>query len=557
MTTTIPNILGQPTWEIQDSSDEVSEFVVTTNTTLNKPEVSFSVNFTNTKPVYISVINSPYGVGDTDAELKALFDPTIINNTGVNWSGFRIDLNDPESGTGGGLHPMWAHFHDASNSTILSGWPDPNTGVFPYSENEGYDEITHLTHTPVTGLSSLNGASELQLSGGIFAAGTSESWSDIGIHEMRMNSHFDIELTPIAVDDFSADTTTTGTAPVGGSAKGALEVPGDHDWFKVQLTAGVPYTIDLKGDPAGSGGLLLDPSMELFDSSSQLIASNNDAGNSLNSEIKYTPTTSGTYYIDAGSPMFEDFTGSYRVSVSDLAHDSDFNGDGYSDILLQNTNSVMEAGIREMDGITPIPGGSQTVDGGVFGPRLTEIGTGDFDGDGHADILWQATNGTASIWEMNGTQRIHEKALNPNSGPSWHAIGTGDFNGDGYSDILWQNDNGQSAVWEMNGTTPIGGGPVANPAGVVVNPGPSWKAIGTGDFNGDGFSDILLQNTSGQVSIWEMNGNTITGGQVKIPRGLSSILGRVGKPSGREISTATAFRTFFFKTRTATSRSGR
>ena len=55
----------------------------------------------------------------------------------------------------------------------------------------------------------------------------------------------------------------------------------------------------------------------------------------------------------------------------------------------------------------------------------------------------------------------------------------------------------------MNGNTMIGGGPVR------PNPGPSWQAIGTGDFNDDGLSDILLQNTSsGQVSIWEMNGNT-------------------------------------------------
>ena len=41
----------------------------------------------------------------------------------------------------------------------------------------------------------------------------------------------------------------------------------------------------------------------------------------------------------------------------------------------------------------------------------------------------------------------------------------------------------------MNGNTVIGGGLVG------PNPGPSWKAVGTGDFNDDGHSDILLQNT--------------------------------------------------------------
>jgi hypothetical protein len=48
---------------------------------------------------------------------------------------------------------------------------------------------------------------------------------------------------------------------------------------------------------------------------------------------------------------------------------------------------------------------------------------------------------------------------------------------------------------------------------LTINPGPSWHAIGTGDFNHDGLSDILFQNaSSGQVSIWEMNGASVTGG---------------------------------------------
>ena len=58
-----------------------------------------------------------------------------------------------------------------------------------------------------------------------------------------------------------------------------------------------------------------------------------------------------------------------------------------------------------------------------------------------------------------------------NPGPSWKAIGTGDFNDDGHSDILWQNTNGQAAIWEMNGTNVIG------EAAVGANPGPSWLAI--------------------------------------------------------------------------------
>jgi hypothetical protein len=73
---------------------------------------------------------------------------------------------------------------------------------------------------------------------------------------------------------------------------------------------------------------------------------------------------------------------------------------------------------------------------------------------------------------MNGNKLIGGGPVTPNPGLSWHAIGTGDFNGDGHSDILFQNTSGQASVWEMNGTTLVGGGAVS------PNPGSSWRAVG-------------------------------------------------------------------------------
>ncbi len=182
----------------------------------------------------------------------------------------------------------------------------------------------------------------------------------------------------------------------------------------------------------------------------------------------------------------------------------DFNGDLHSDLLWQNSNG--QASVWEMNGNTLIGGGAVSPNPG---PAWKAIGAGDFNDDGLADILWQNTStGQASIWEMNGNALLGGGAVNPNPGPSWRAVGTGDFNDDGRSDILWQNTNtGQASIWEMNGNTLNGGGPV------TPNPGPSWRAVGTGDFNDDGRSDILWQNTTtGQVSIWEMQGNNLIGG---------------------------------------------
>ena len=185
---------------------------------------------------------------------------------------------------------------------------------------------------------------------------------------------------------------------------------------------------------------------------------------------------------------------------------ADFFGGGSTDILWQNT-STGQASIWKMDVNTLIGGGPVSSNPG---PNWRAVGTGDFNHDGLSDILWQNTStGQASVWEMNGTSIIDGGPVSPNPGTAWKAIGTGDFNHDGNSDILWQNTStGQVSIWEMSGnTTLIGSGPVS------PNPGPSWHAIGTGDFTGDGFSDdILFQNTSGQVSVWEMDGTSLVGG---------------------------------------------
>ena len=134
------------------------------------------------------------------------------------------------------------------------------------------------------------------------------------------------------------------------------------------------------------------------------------------------------------------------------------------------------------------------------------VGQRDFNGDGKADLLWRDTSGNVAIWEMNGTA-----VLNPNSSfvgnvptPQWSIVGTGDFNADAKGDLLWQDTSGNVAIWEMNGTTVLN----QNSSFVANVPGP-WSIKGTGDFNGDGKTDILWQDSSGNVAIWEMNGTTI------------------------------------------------
>jgi len=48
-------------------------------------------------------------------------------------------------------------------------------------------------------------------------------------------------------------------------------------------------------------------------------------------------------------------------------------------------------------------------------------------------------------------------------------MGAGDYNNDGKSDILWQNSSGAVAIWEMNGTSVLA-------SATIANPGPTWHA---------------------------------------------------------------------------------
>ena len=122
-------------------------------------------------------------------------------------------------------------------------------------------------------------------------------------------------------DDYTADTGTTGTVEVGGSATGELESGGDRDWFAVELVAGRTYTIDLRGSGTNDG-TLGDPYLRgIHDADGNLVSgtANDDGGAGFNSRVTFTAGESGTYYIAAGA--YGSGQGTYVVEVTDTAAD--------------------------------------------------------------------------------------------------------------------------------------------------------------------------------------------------------------------------------------------
>jgi hypothetical protein len=268
--------------------------------------------------------------------------------------------------------------------------------------------------------------------------------------------------------------------------------------------------------------------------------------------------TAGTHTLQAvygGDANYDGSTSPVLVQVVNApavaAVKTDLNGDGRSDIVLQNANTAaVAAWLMNANTIN---------EGRVVGTMAgwQAAATGDLDGDHKADIILRnSSTGEIAMWKMNGTSATSFTSIaTPNI--AWRIVATRDFNHDGRDDIILQNTStGAVALWLMDGATLTAGYVLGNPGVAVravtvgnfggdaivfqnvntaavtrwiVNGGSvtsdqpiatplsAWKVVGGGDFNADGADDLVLQNTStNAVSVWLLgsNGATITTGQV-------------------------------------------
>ena len=207
--------------------------------------------------------------------------------------------------------------------------------------------------------------------------------------------------------------------------------------------------------------------------------------------------------------------GRFGWSLSDAG---DVNGDGYDDIMIgASSNNEVFFYYGSVNGLPDTASKILSEGSSGFGEVLSSAG--DVNSDGFDDIVIQnEIDGRTVYLYMGSVSGINDTA-------SWiltsndtgvviccgdpESLGSGDFNGDGYDDIVigtgepvnYQSHNVGAFVFLGSNEGITGNQPswTASTSPDIYLHGMGWSVSGSGDFNGDGYDDVIVGAPDGDA----------------------------------------------------------
>ncbi|MCP5384009.1 MAG: VCBS repeat-containing protein [Altererythrobacter sp.] len=172
---------------------------------------------------------------------------------------------------------------------------------------------------------------------------------------------------------------------------------------------------------------------------------------------------------------------------------ADIGGDGRVDLLVDSRDSFGIFTLRNVAGSPGVFEGAPVETGGA--PYLG-FALGDIDGDGLVDIVTPNQRDTSVLLQNSsgGTFRIGQRL----AVQSPFAVALADIDGDGATDLIVASDETRSGLFVFAGS---GSGLFETAASLELDLVSGAKNIATGDFDGDGRTDIVVTAWSGEIVV--------------------------------------------------------
>lgn len=248
--------------------------------------------------------------------------------------------------------------------------------------------------------------------------------------------------------------------------------------------------------------------------------------------LEYDPVNDTYYFATNGSGFYvaDPEAGTFSQISTAASGFGNFAVDPTGDYLYVRVDNVIRqitiadgsaidfvTGLSEFDSTNELDFGPSSTGSGLSlyiadGDQILEIfgwtrpsQVTDFNNDNSIDLVWRNyVNGQNTIWNTDGETRITSSAIDAVQNTSWVIQAVGDFDYDGKrDDLLWRDKTtGQNTIWRMEGTQKVGQLTFDRTA-------PQWDIGGVGDFDHDGYADDIIwhQQVTGEIAVGIMHRN--------------------------------------------------
>ena len=187
----------------------------------------------------------------------------------------------------------------------------------------------------------------------------------------------------------------------------------------------------------------------------------------------------------------QSLTGVFPFGFSNIMT-GDFNGDLQTEVVGMDSRGVWSVAERNASGGLALKSFGRF----PYSTTWSNVMTGDFNGDGKTDIIGRDSRGYWYTGESNGTRFVFSYAGAFVSSVTWQNVMTGDFNGNGRTEIIGRDSRG---YWYGAETVATGqwAGKLSFTYRGAFGISATWQDVMTGDFNGDGKTDIIGRDSRG------------------------------------------------------------